>query len=137
MKMIVASIALCGALLIAMPAAALSIAHEPYYYDYYSYYQPIGYGYGSYGTYSTYDYYSYYNYYQQPSYQYQPTYYQQPYQYTYDYGYSTPSPHNYSYPTGDRDALGNDLCFWEGYGRSSCDFNPRQPVYDYYTGTWY
>lgn len=103
-----------------------------------------------------YDYDPYYGYYGQNSYYYYPTYYDPqtyyyPQQYYYEYpsypayptytsyyGYtSTPSPYNYSYPTGDTDTFGYDICYWEGYGRSRCDFNPRQPVYDHWTGTWY
>lgn len=80
-----------------------------------------------------------YNYYQ-PFYYEQPTYYQQPtynyYQPTY-YSGGGVNPNTPHYPTGDRDALGNDLCYWADYGRSSCDFNPHQWIYDPYTGTWY
>jgi hypothetical protein len=138
MKRIVALMLVLGALAAATPAAALSYAYPyytmPYSYDYYgmygSYYQPTYYQPVAY----------------QPAYSYyQPSYsYYQPYQYygsAYGYGgygYSAPSPYNRSSPTGDRDLWGHDLCYWEGYdGRARCDFNPRQPVYDPYTGTWY
>ena len=91
--------------------------YYPTYDHYYDYYDP---GYGA----------SYY-----PSSYYYPVqyYYPQPY----GYGASTPSPYNYSYQVGDSDTFGYDLCYWEGYGRGRCDFNPRQPVYDHWTGTWY
>lgn len=78
------------------------------------------YGYGSYDSYSSYGY--------------------DWYGYGYDsygyggYGVNPNTPHYY---TGDRDALNNELCYWADYGRSPCDFNPHQWVYDPYTGTWY
>lgn len=94
-------------------------AADAWYYD--SSYYPVYY----------YDYYQY-----QPVYSYQQSTYYPQYYPNYQ-GYSTPSPYNYSYPVGDTDTFGYDICYWEGYGRSRCDFNPRQPVYDYWTGTWY
>lgn len=82
--------------------------------------------------------------------QYIPSSYQNPVSYgpTHSYpgydSYYAPSSNYYTtYPqqnmgyTGDRDALGTPLCNWQGYGRSDCSFNPNQPVYDAYTGTWY
>jgi hypothetical protein len=82
--------------------------------------------------------------------QYHPSSYQNPVQYGPTYSYPEYDPYyaansNYytMYPqqnlgfTGDRDALGTPLCNWQGYGRSDCDFNPHQWVYDPYTGTWY
>ena len=102
--------------------------YDPYYtyYDPYTYYYPTTY----------YPQTSYYYPQQYYSYEY-PTYYQSYYGQPY-YGYSsTPSPYNYSSPTGDTDTFGYDICYWEGYGRGRCDFNPRQPVYDHWTGTWY
>jgi len=99
-------------------------------------------GYGGYGYeygYSDYGYYDYGYYDSYSPYYYDTSYYYYPETYTYpSYTYaSTPSPSNYSYPIGDTDTFGNSLCDWEGYGRGRCDFNPRQPVYDHWTGTWY
>lgn len=40
--------------------------------------------------------------------------------------------------TNDYDALGNPLCQWGGFPTASpCSFDPHQPVYDVYTGTYY
>lgn len=111
--------------------------------------QAMCYDYGCYGYYDPYPYYEYYEpyYYEDVYYypQYHDYYYPSQYSYpayypsypSYGYGYSTPSPYNYSYPVGDTDTFGSDICYWEGYGRGLCDFNPRQPVYDHWTGTWY
>ncbi len=61
----------------------------------------------------------------------------------YDSSYAPYSDYYTTYPqqnrgfTGDTDAFGNQLCYWQGYGRSDCSFNPHQWVYDPYTGTWY
>lgn len=41
-------------------------------------------------------------------------------------------------PTGDTIPYVNEpLCNYPGYGRYSCLYHPGQPVYDYWTGTWY
>lgn len=101
-----------------------------YLYDY-SYYAPTYYSGISYNFYK-YSQPTYFSAYQQPTY-YQP----QTNYYGSQYDSSTPSPDNYHYRTGDTDTFGYDMCYWEGYGRGRCDFNPRQPVYDFYTGTWY
>jgi hypothetical protein len=123
-----------AAALVLMPAPAFA-----WYYDW-SYYE---YAYPS-DLYEVYDYYyadymyypaTYYYYYpQQVSYYYYPQYSAYP---TYSYGSAAPSPYSWSYPTGDTDTFGYDICNWEGYGRARCDFNPRQPVYDHWSGTWY
>src|SRR3989344_2979230 len=60
----------------------------------------------------------------------------------YLYGYAQQAsayiPASYGYPTGDTDTFGSPLCIWPGYdGRASCDSNPRQPIYDPWTGRWY
>ena len=61
----------------------------------------------------------------------------------YDSSYAPYSSYYTTYPqqnmgyTGDTDALGSQLCNWQGYGRSDCSFNPHQWVYDPYSGTWY
>jgi len=100
----------------------------------------------------------------QPNYQYQPQYQTMSYpQYGYqNYGYGYPSYQNYSYypqnygyggygyqaqpspvhpgyPTGETMPwLGGELCTFPGYeGRAVCGSNPRQYVYDHWTGTWY
>jgi hypothetical protein len=102
---------------------------------------------------SWYGYYSYESYYYEPAaYYYPPVYYQIAMEPVYSYsvfhsvqpastwheGYGyTVNPYNYSIPTGDTDAFGNELCYWEDYGRSSCDFNPHQWIYDPWTGSWY
>jgi|SRR3989344_4096772 len=76
----------------------------------------------------------------QPVYQSQSAY--QP-QYGYNqYGYTQQAsayiPATSGYPTGDTDTFGSPLCMWAGYdGRASCDSNPRQPIYDPWTGRWY
>ncbi len=132
-------------IMVCLPVAALA---QSYYYDYSDYYE-YGYSYdtsygNSYAYYPTYTYGSY-----TPTY-YAPQYYQPVSYYNYpsypssgygttNYGYgSTPSPYNASYATGDTDTFGYALCNWEGYyGRARCDSNPRQPVYDHWTGTWY
>ncbi len=116
-------------------ALSLPLSASAWYYDYYYVptYYPVQY------------YYPEYAYYSYPTAYYQPTYYVPEYvsypSYGYSgyssYGYSTPSPSNWSYPTGDTDTFGYDICNWEGYGRGRCDSNPRQPVYDHWTGTWY
>lgn len=101
----------------------------------------------------------------QPSYQYQPQYqagYPQQYGYQ-NYGYSYPTQQNYNYypqnygygggyggyaqqspvhpgyRTGETMPwLGGELCTFPGYeGRAICGSNPRQYVYDHWTGTWY
>lgn len=113
-----------GLALMAMITPGIASA---WYYDwgYYDTYYPTYYDYGYY------DYTYYYPTYQSYTY---PQYYSYP---TITYGYSAPSPYNYSYPVGDTDTFGSPICYWEGYGRGLCDFNPRQPVYDHWTGTWY
>jgi len=75
---------------------------------------------------------------------YQPNYtYSSQSQYGYNqYGYAQQAsayiPASYGYPTGDTDTFGSPLCIWPGYdGRASCDSNPRQPIYDPWTGRWY
>jgi hypothetical protein len=98
----------------------------------------------------------------QPNYQYQPQYQSMSYpQYGYqNYGYGYPNYQNYSYypqnygsygyqaqpspvhpgyPTGETMPwLGGELCTFPGYeGRAICGSNPRQYVYDHWTGTWY
>ena len=92
--------------------------------------------------------------YQQPSYQptYQPQYQQMNYpeahqQPTYNSGYSTGNglfaqypryPGSYGTPTGDTIPYVNEpLCYYPDYGRASCYTDPRQRIYDYWTGTWY
>lgn len=107
-------------------------------YSSYWYEESYSYDYYSSGQHYQYDPY-YYQPYAQPMYYYEPTYYYQGAYYpqpSYSYGGGV-NPHSYSIPTGDTDALGNELCYWEDYGRSSCDFNPHQWVYDAWTGTWY
>lgn len=128
MKKVGASLLVLGVFACAAPAGALTMYYAPYQSSYGAYYGSSGLDAGYYRQYMP----------MYPQYS-QPSYLQQPYYYGYgsSYGYSTPSPYNYRYPVGDTDAFGYDLCYWEGYGRSRCDFNPRQPVYDYYTGTWY
>ena len=80
--------------------------------------------------------------------QYTPSYSQPTSYYGYSYPEYDPSYEWYSnyyttYPqqnlgyTGDSDAFGSQLCYWEDYGRSDCSFNPHQWVYDPYTGTYY
>jgi hypothetical protein len=71
---------------------------------------------------------------QQQYQQYQSSYYA-PQQYVVN---SNNPPYTGSYPTGDRDPIGNQLCYYPSYGaRYSCDSDPHQWVYDYWTGTWY
>lgn len=131
-------VVLAGLFLVPGGAAAWYYdAYDPYYayYDPYSYYYPTTYYPTAYYPQTSY-------YYPQQYYSYEyPTYYQSYYQSYYGqqyYGYSsTPSPYNYSYPVGDTDTFGSPICYWEGYGRGLCEFNPRQPVYDHWTGTWY
>lgn len=99
------------------------------------------------------------NYQYQPSYQYQqmghPQYGYQNYGYqNYGYGYpnyqsysygggygyqAQPSPIHPGYRTGETMPwLGGELCTFPGYeGRAICGSNPRQYVYDHWTGTWY
>ncbi len=104
--------------------------------DYYYYaptYYPQQYYYADYSYLYYPQNYSYY-YYPHTTSSYYPQYHTYP---AYSYGNSSPSPYNWSYPTGDTDTFGYDICNWEGYGRGRCDFNPRQPVYDHWTGTWY
>ena len=113
--------------------------YDPYAASYggYWYEESYSYGYGGYDQ-------SYYNSYYYDPYV-QPVYYQPVSYYPSTYYYPQPSyyygggvnPNSYYVPTGDTDALGNELCYWEDYGRSSCDFNPHQWVYDSWTGTWY
>lgn len=137
--------------LVVLPGAASAQYYDPYAYGMYDYY-PTTYMPMVYVNYSmpTYAYYP-----QQYSYYpYQPTQYYYPQQYSYNQpmqysaytpyssymptSYSTPGPWNASYRTGDTDTFGYELCNWDGYqGRARCDSNPRQPVYDAWTGTWY
>lgn len=115
--------------------------YSPYDTYYYEDYSSGGYGYESYSYYPAYSA----SYYYVPNYYYYPqiSYYQPASYYpaypnpSTSYGYGGVNPYNYSIPTGDTDALGNELCYWEDYGRSSCDFNPHQWIYDPWTGTWY
>lgn len=100
----------------------------------YGYPQQYSYGYGA-------PQYSYYP--QQYSY---PQYNSYP-QYSYpNYGYGGGygggggyGPSGYGTPTGDTNPwLGGELCTFPGYdGRANCGSNPRQFVYDHWTGTWY
>ncbi len=56
------------------------------------------------------------------------------------YGYQAqPSPVHPGYRTGETMPwLGGELCTFPGYeGRAICGSNPRQYVYDHWTGTWY
>ncbi len=49
-----------------------------------------------------------------------------------NYGFSSGSP------TGDTIPYVNEpICDYPGYGRYSCLYHPGQPIYDYWTGTWY
>lgn len=125
-------------------------------YDYgYSYgYEDIyDFGYGGYGYhepaiqmsfgYPSYSYDSY-NYHVPTQNYYQPAYQNSHYQYTqsaalYSYQFNSPYLYNYSaYPTGDYIPYVNEpLCNYPGYGRYSCNYHPGQPLYDYWTGTWY
>ncbi len=94
----------------------------------------------------------------QPNYAYQPSYQSMSYpqQYGYDgyqgyshypqnYGYggyghyTQPSPIHPGYGTGETMPwLGGELCTFPGYdGRAICGSNPRQYIYDHWTGTWY
>ena len=88
-----------------------------------------------------------------PAYSYsanQPGYYtypsQQPYTYSYNYypsyvqnSYDVYPPTYYGgYPTGDAVPwLGGQMCYYPNYGRSPCNFDPHQYIYDPWTGTWY
>ena len=57
-----------------------------------------------------------------------------------NYGqYAQPSPVHPGFPTGETMPwLGGELCTFPGYeGRAICGSNPRQYVYDHWTGTWY
>lgn len=116
----VTSIAVLVLVLAVFPTGASAYYYaDPYYggygYDYSYYYSPYQY---------------YYPQYYYPSYSYD--------SYGYSGGYSsTPTPYARSYPTGDTDFFGTQICYWEGYGRADCGSNPRQPVYDIWTGTWY
>lgn len=92
------------------------------------------------------------SYYSQPDpysyqYQYQPQqqYYQPQYQYQQQqqnsYRPSRSSASSYGpgpvgQPTGDT-VWGNDMCYYPGYGRAFCGFDPTQKIYDPWTGTWY
>lgn len=96
-----------------------------------------GYGYPSYQSYSYYPQnygYGGYNYYPQ-------NYGYNSYSQNYDYGgnSSLSSPIHPGYPTGEiMPWLGGELCTFPGYeGRAKCGSNPRQYVYDHWTGTWY
>lgn len=61
----------------------------------------------------------------------------------YRYGrYGYPSYGSMMYPeqgyfTGDYDAFQSPICYFPSYGRADCGSDPRQPVYDVWTGTWY
>lgn len=88
---------------------------------------------------------------QQYQYQYQPYQYAPQMQYQYQYasnayaqdpystGFAYGGPYAYGgMPTGDTVPwLGGEMCNWAGYGRSPCAFDPQQPVYDAWTGTYY
>lgn len=99
-------------------------------------------------------------YYQQPPY-YQPSSYYQPQYYTvgqqvpnyssfggsgFSYsanpsqgGYSgTPNPYlDSGYFTGNYDAFQSPICYFPSYGSADCGSDPRQPVYDVWSGTYY
>ncbi len=137
------------------PFSASAFTHVPGYYDYSAYgygqqqqQQQSGYGgqqsQSQYGyeyylpaqtVYPVYYYPEYYYYYPQQYYYYPQTYYYQPP--AYSYGYSQPVSYYGGSPTGDADAFGHDLCYFADYGRSRCDSDPHQWVYDAWTGTWY
>lgn len=80
----------------------------------------------------------------QPQSQYQPQSYGygQPTAGSYGYGQQA-SPQAYGFsggtPTGDTIPYINEpICdYGPGYGRASCLYHPGQPLYDYWTGTWY
>ncbi|MBI5456375.1 hypothetical protein HY969_01415 [Candidatus Kaiserbacteria bacterium] len=58
----------------------------------------------------------------------------------YGYGlYGSYGDMGYGSFTGDYiPYLNEPLCdYGPGYGRSSCMYHPSQPLYDYWTGTWY
>ena len=88
--------------------------------------------------------YQYMNYPQSYNAGYYPQTYQQP---TYNTGYSNGNglfvpypryPGSYGTPTGDTIPYVNEpLCYYPDYGRASCYTDPRQRIYDYWTGTWY
>lgn len=126
MKRIATIAALCA---LALPAgtSAWSYVQDPaVYWGYYEYEYYPEYYYPHYEIYyPTYYYPEYYTYHVPALVTYQP------------YGYTAPSPYVYPYPVGDTDTFGSPICYWQGYGRGLCEFNPRQPVYDHWTGTWY
>ena len=58
------------------------------------------------------------------------------------YGYDGGGYQSYGFssgtPTGDTIPYVNEpICDYPGYGRYSCLYHPAQPLYDYWTGTWY
>lgn len=135
-----------------------SMFNRSYYGGYY------GGNYGDYGIYNTYSYPAQGNQYANAYQAYQPMMYQSQYQSTYQaqyqptyqpqsYGYGQPNIGSYGYgqqagyqsygfsngtPTGDTiPYLNEPLCDYPGYGRYSCLYHPAQPLYDYWTGTWY
>ena len=95
-------------------------------------YAPASYGYGGgYGPNYGYGYPTVTNgYYPQPSYGYSTG------PYAGYYGANNP-PIDVGYYTGDHDTFGGAICYYADYGRADCGSNPRQPVYDAWTGTWY
>jgi hypothetical protein len=99
--------------------------------SYNMYSQPMYYDYGYYSGYQNYSY----NYY--PTYSY-PTYNTyNPYYDPYD-AYFPSTQLSYGYPTGDAVPwLGGEMCYYPDYGRSPCAFDPHQPIYDVWTGTYY
>ncbi|TSC85611.1 MAG: hypothetical protein G01um10148_997 [Parcubacteria group bacterium Gr01-1014_8] len=111
-----------------------------YGYDDYSQYQWVSYG-GNYGGGYNSPYQSAYPYQAAFPVSYGQQQYGQPYaQYTFS-AYQFNSPYQYTYnasPTGDYIPYVNEpLCDYPGYGRYSCSYHPSQPIYDYWTGTWY
>lgn len=112
-----------------------------YYDDPYSYGYD-GYDYGTCGSYYGCSAYPSYNY----SYGYDSSYY---YPQTSSYGYSSgyyPTsyyssynmyPQPATYYSGGSTIFGTPLCSFPGYGNVACGTDPRQPVYDYWTGHWY
>ena len=131
--------------------------HQQYYQPMYAYayapaqssqntyinYPQQNYSYGQYPQQNSYSYGA-------PSYNYYPQQYSYPQYNTYpNYGYGggyggdnsyghSYGPSGYGYPTGDTVPLiGGPLCEFPDYGRAACGSNPRQFVYDSWTGTWY
>lgn len=50
----------------------------------------------------------------------------------------TPNPYlDTGYFTGNYDAFQSPICYFPSYGSADCGSDPRQPVYDVWSGTYY